>query len=284
MGSLLAAVASYLEARVRDGEWLVRIEDLDPPREVAGSAAGILRTLERFGFEWDGSVIYQSTRSEAYSEALETLRARGLAYPCACSRSEIAMKAITHGAEGPIYPGTCRNGLPPGREGRAIRLRTDMAAPICFLDRLRGETCQDVARDVGDFVIRRADGHFAYQLAVVVDDAWQGITDVVRGSDLLLSTPRQIWLQRQLLLPTPGYLHIPLLLDEEGRKLSKQSGSAPVDADRPSAGLVCALRLLRLAPPAALEQAELSEIWSWARENWQTRTLRQISDLTCVTD
>lgn len=284
MGSLLAAVASYLEARSRGGEWLVRIEDLDPPRVVAGSAAGILRTLERFGFEWDGDVVYQSTRGQAYADAIDRLRAEGLSYPCACSRSEIAMKAVRHGPEGPIYPGICRGGLRVEREGRAIRLSTDEAGPICFVDRLQGEICQDVAREIGDFVIKRADGPFAYQLAVVVDDAWQGITDVVRGNDLLLSTPRQIWLQRQLQLPTPGYLHIPLLLDEEGRKLSKQSASAPVDAQQPAPALVNTLRLLRQAPPATLVYADLPEIWSWAQANWQTHALRKIRDLNCVPD
>lgn len=279
MGSLVAATASYLEARTRNGEWLVRIEDLDPPREVAGSAASILATLERCGFCWDGEPVRQSTRNEAYARAMSQLIESGFAFPCGCSRSEVEQQARRVGAEGPIYPGTCRKGLPEGREERAIRLRAPNSA-ICFADRLRGRICQDVATEVGDFVIRRADGFFAYQLAVVVDDAWQGVTDVVRGADLLLSTPRQVWLQRLLGLPTPGYLHIPLLLDANGQKLSKQLDSLPVDRAHPASALVDALTLLRQQPPRALARGSVDGVWTWALANWRIERLRDVENLS----
>ncbi|MBW3568153.1 MAG: tRNA glutamyl-Q(34) synthetase GluQRS, partial [Proteobacteria bacterium] len=248
MGSLVAAVASYLEARVRDGEWMLRVEDIDPPREVPGSADRILHALETFGFEWDGDVLYQSTRTDAYAEAVHKLREDGMGFGCACSRSDVAENAKHVGPEGPVYSGTCRTGAPAGRRERSVRLKV-ADAEICFDDRLQGRTCQNIAKDIGDFVIRRADGCYAYQLAVVVDDAAQGITDVVRGADLLLSTPRQIWLQHRLGLPSPGYLHIPLLLDESGNKLSKQNRSLPIDLRRPGSGLFDALCLLQQSPP-----------------------------------
>lgn len=279
MGSLVAAVASYLEARTRRGEWLVRIEDLDPPREIAGSASGILTTLERYGFRWDGNVLYQSTRDDAYRAAIEHLQELGYAFPCACSRSEIAQRATRTGDEGSVYPGTCRNGLPPEREARAMRLRAP-DTELCFTDRLRGRVCQNIADAVGDFVVRRADGYYAYQLAVVIDDAWQGVTDVVRGADLLTSTPRQIWLQRLLGLPTPGYLHIPLLLDAGGRKLSKQLGSLPVDPDRPAPALVDALHLLGQQPPRALARGTANGVWAWALENWRPQRLKGVEHLS----
>jgi glutamyl-Q tRNA(Asp) synthetase len=241
-GSLVAALASWLDARRHRGRWLVRMEDLDPPREVPGAADAILRTLERFGLTWDGPVLYQSTRHDAYREALERLRTQGLAYDCGCTRREVA-EAGAAGLDGPVYPGTCRDGLAPGRTPRAVRLRTG-SGEIRFTDRLQGEIRQDVARAVGDFVILRADGHFAYQLAVVVDDALQDITHVVRGADLLDSTPRQILLQGLLGLPTPEYLHHPLVLTPEGEKLSKQTHAPPVDDGNPVPALMAALAFL----------------------------------------
>lgn len=279
MGSLLAAVASFLETRTRNGEWRLRIEDLDPPREVPGSADRILFALEKFGFAWDGPVLYQSKRRAAYEEALATLLESGNAFPCACSRATVAETATRTGAEGPIYPGTCRDGIQDDNNARAIRLRTP-AQEICFDDRVQGRICQDVGREIGDFVIRRADGFFAYQLAVVVDDAFQGVTDVVRGADLLLSTPRQIHLQALLDFRTPGYLHIPLLLGDDGRKLSKQSRSLPVDANHPATALFDALRLLQQAPPLALASANVGEIWEWAAHNWQVHPLRALARLS----
>ena len=225
-GSLVAALASWLDARAAGGRWNVRIEDLDAPRSHAGAAAQILRTLEGFGLEWDGEVLYQSAHAERYAAALARLA--GHTYACGCSRREIADSSLGLAADGAqIYPGTCRGGLPPGRPPRAVRVRTG-GGPIEFADRAQGRQRQDVEREVGDFVLLRADGRFAYQLAVVVDDAEQGITDVVRGADLLDSTARQVCLQRLLGYPQPRYLHVPAAVNAAGEKLSKQTGAEPV--------------------------------------------------------
>jgi len=224
MGSLIAAVASWLDARAAGGRWLVRIEDLDRPRCVPGAADEILRTLERLGLAWDGEVVHQSGRQDLYGDALQRLQAH--AYWCNCSRREIADSSLGLALDGAhIYPGTCRAlGL---KIGRSLRLRTD-SAKLGFDDRVQGEIAQTLERDVGDFVLYRADRMYAYQLAVVVDDAAQGVTDVVRGADLLDSTPRQIYLQRLLGLPTPRYLHVPAAVNDVGEKLSKQTGAAPI--------------------------------------------------------
>ena len=228
-GSLAAALAGWLEARAAGGRWLVRIEDLDPPREQPGAADEILRTLERLGLYWDGEVVFQSRRRALYEESLNNLRE--FTYGCGCSRREIADSAIGLAADGAqVYPGTCRGGLPCGKQPRALRLK--VAGSIEFVDRAQGRVRQDLEGEVGDFVLRRADGQFAYQLAVVVDDAAQGVSDVVRGADLLGSTARQIYLQRLLGLPTPRYLHIPAAVDAAGEKFSKQTGAAPVDDKR----------------------------------------------------
>ncbi len=272
LGSLVAAVGSYLDARAQGGRWLLRMEDLDPPREMAGAADSILRTLENLGFGWDGPVLYQSSRIAAYGSAAARLQQVGAAFPCACTRSEIADSAM-HGLEGPIYPGTCRRGLPPGREGRALRLKVPDET-LCFDDGLQGRVCQALARDIGDFIVRRADGCYAYQLAVVVDDAWQGVTHVVRGADLLLSTPRQILLQRRLGLPTPGYSHLPVLVDAAGDKLSKQTQAAPVDGLPGPEVLWRSLHLLRQGPPEALRHASIGEIWEWASGHWNRDVLK----------
>jgi glutamyl-Q tRNA(Asp) synthetase len=242
-GSLVAALGSWLDARAADGEWLVRIEDLDPPREVPGAASDILRALEGLGLRWDGPVLHQSDRSEAYRAALEELARKGATYPCACSRREIGDAARAGVDGGLVYPGTCRAGLPPGRTPRALRVRVGETV-VEFDDAVQGRVCHDLARDVGDFVLQRADGLFAYQLAVVVDDAAQGVTDVVRGADLLDSTPRQILLQRLLGVPTPRYLHLPVATNAHGEKLSKQTGATPIDHARPGAALAAALRFL----------------------------------------
>jgi glutamyl-Q tRNA(Asp) synthetase len=258
----VAALGSCLEARARGGSWLVRIEDLDPPREMAGAADSILRSLVRLGFEWDEPVLYQSTRARFYEEALGELIGAGAAYRCSCSRSELRA-----GGAGALYPGTCRNGV--GRRGvrTAIRVRTG-TEPIEFQDRVRGYISQSLADEVGDFVVRRRDGPFAYQLAVVVDDAAQGITDVVRGADLLDCTPRQIHLQRLLGLPTPSYAHLPIVTTPTGEKLSKQTGAAPVTGRQPGAALQDALAFLGHAPPPELAGSGPAEIWCWAREHW----------------
>jgi len=264
-GSLVAALGSFLEARSRRGEWRLRIEDLDRPREVPGAADGILATLEAFGLVWDGSVAYQSRRTAAYRDALEALRRSGQVYPCACTRQDLRHHGRP-GPEGPIYPGTCRDGLPPDARERVLRLRTP-AQRVAIRDRVQGDITQNLAAEVGDFVLRRADGLFAYQLAVVVDDAWQGINDVVRGADLLLSTPRQVYLQTLLGLPRPGYAHLPLAVDRDGRKLSKQLASRPVDSRHPGPALRAALQHLGQEPPPGSAERP-AEILDWAIHHW----------------
>lgn len=266
-GSLLAAVASYLEARARGGRWLVRMEDLDRPREMPGAADSILRTLEAYGFAWDEPVLYQSQRDELYAAALERLREAGLVYPCACSRSEIADSAV-QGIDGLVYPGTCRNGLPAGKNARAWRLRVEDRV-IAYEDRIQGHLGHNLARDIGDFVLKRADGLYAYQLAVVVDDAAQGITDVVRGADLLDSTPRQLYLQQVLSYPQPGYAHIPIAANAAGEKLSKQTLAPALEASDAASQLWKALDFLGQAPDPQLRKTSLTELWAWARAHWR---------------
>jgi len=267
-GSLVAAVGSYLDARSNSGEWLVRMEDVDTPRNVPGAADGILKTLEAFGFEWDGAVLWQSRRFAAYGAALEQLKAAGLAYGCACSRKEIADSAPRPAVDGGLaYPGTCRNGLPHGRAVRAWRLRVS-DAETSFVDRLQGRQAQNLERDVGDFVLRRADGLYAYQLAVAVDDEFQGISDVVRGADLIASTPRQIWLQRCLGYATPRYAHLPVATNAAGEKLSKQTRAPALRIEEAGEMLVAALDFLGQATPEGLAHAGLREIWNWAFQHW----------------
>ena len=248
LGSLIAAAASWLDARAAGGRWLVRIEDLDRPRCVPGAADAILRALVRLGLHWDGEVLYQSRRLEHYRAALEDLAPH--TYWCGCTRREIADSSLGLAADGAhIYPGTCRSG---SAHKRALRVRTS-SEPLAFVDRVQGRCQQVLERDIGDLVLYRADGLFAYQLAVVVDDAAQGVTDVVRGADLLDSTPRQIYLQRLLGLPTPRYLHVPVALDAAGAKISKQTSAAPIEAD--AAALRRALGFLGQPQAATLEEA-----------------------------
>ncbi|QDQ25343.1 tRNA glutamyl-Q(34) synthetase GluQRS [Chitinimonas arctica] len=269
-GSLLAALASCLEARRQGGEWLVRMEDLDPPREVAGAADGILRTLEAFGFEWDGEVGYQSRRLPLYRAALDQLLKAGLAYGCACTRREIADSSV-RGIDGPVYPGTCRAGIAAGRPARAWRARLGDGAIITFDDAIQGWQQQDLPAELGDFVLLRADGYFAYQLAVVVDDAEQGITHIVRGADLLHSTPRQIYLQRMLSYPQPNYAHLPVLINSAGEKLSKQTLAPALDPLHAPRLLWQGLQSLGQQAPEALISAGLNDIWDWAKANWDLR-------------
>lgn len=268
-GSLVAAVGSYLDARSQGGEWLLRIEDVDTPRTVPGAATDILATLEAFGFEWDGPVLWQSQRFAAYAEALAQLQAAGQAYGCACSRREIADSASRPAIDGGVaYPGICRNGLAAGRAARAWRLRVN-DGEVEFADRLQGRLAQQLARDVGDFVLFRADGLFAYQLAVAVDDDFQGISDIVRGADLLASTPRQIWLQRCLGFAEPRYAHLPVASNAAGEKLSKQTRAPALNIAAAAGVLVDTLRFLGQAVPAALADATVRDVWSWANENWR---------------
>ncbi|PKO48546.1 MAG: tRNA glutamyl-Q(34) synthetase GluQRS [Betaproteobacteria bacterium HGW-Betaproteobacteria-4] len=267
-GSLVAAVGSYLDARTHGGEWLVRMEDVDTPRNVAGAADAILKTLAAFGFEWDGAVLYQSSRFEAYAAALDQLKSAGLAYGCACSRKEIADSATRLAVDGGLaYPGTCRDGLPAGRVARAWRLRVN-DDEIAFVDRVQGRVAQHLESDVGDFVLRRADGLFAYQLAVTVDDDFQHISQVVRGADLLASTPRQIWLQRCLGFATTSYAHLPVAANAAGEKLSKQTLARPLANEIAAAELVRALVFLGQPAPAGLARATVAEVWAWALANW----------------
>ena len=267
-GSLVAAVASYLDARSRGGEWLVRMEDLDTPRTVPGAADKILRALEACGMQWDGAIVYQSKRTAAYDAALHCLRTAGVVYPCACSRREIADSAVG-GIEGLVYPGSCRTGLPPGKTARAWRINT-LGVEIEFDDALQRRVRQNLDTDSGDFVLLRADQIYAYQLAVVVDDAAQGVTDIVRGADLLDSTPRQIYLQRLLKFPTPRYGHVPVAVNAAGEKLSKQTRAAAVNYAHPVPALVATLHFLGQQPSAALRNAGIKEFWDWAIPNWRT--------------
>jgi glutamyl-Q tRNA(Asp) synthetase len=264
LGTLVAAVASYLQARTSKGEWLLRIEDVDTTRRVPGADDTMLRTLDKFGFEWDGEVIWQSKRSAFYAQALEQLDADGLVFPCTCSRKLLAQTAVEQSG---IYPGTCRSQKLPFPHEHAVRVRVPDHT-IGFDDAIIGEYQQSLATECGDFVIKRRDGLFAYQLAVVVDDAQQGITEIVRGADLLDSTPRQIFLQQCLDYTRPGYLHLPLILDHEGRKLSKSEGAAELNPDRPAKSIHAALRHLGQQPPADLVKAGTVDIWQWAMENW----------------
>lgn len=281
-GSLVAAVGSYLDAKHRHGTWLVRMEDLDLPRCIPGAPDDILRTLEIFGLVSDEPVIYQSQRNAIYEAALQRLIEIGAVYPCSCTRKEIADSAL-QGSEGFVYPGTCRHGMTHTRTIPAWRVRTD-DTPVTFEDGLQGSQSQHLESEIGDFVVKRADGLFAYQLAVVVDDAAQGITHVVRGADLLVSTPRQIHLQRLLGLPVPQYMHLPVALNTAGEKLSKQTLAAAVDTRHPAATLWHVLRFLRQQPPAALRNASLSDLWEWAHAHWRPEILAGLRALPALTD
>lgn len=276
-GSLAAAVGSFLDARYHHGTWLVRMEDLDVPRCMPGAADDILRTLEAFGLHWDGEIAHQSQRSTPYEATLQRLKDSGAVYPCCCTRREIADSAL-HGIDGVVYPGTCRNGVSAGREGRAWRVRTDNC-PVEFDDALQGFQSQHLASEIGDFVVKRADGMFAYQLAVVVDDAFQNITHVVRGADLLLSTPRQIYLQRLLGFATPAYMHLPVAVNAQGEKLSKQTLAPAIAIDNPVATLIKVLEFLNQQPPTELRQGSVEEILNLAVAHWRPERLKECRQL-----
>lgn len=263
-GSLVAAVASYLQARSNNGRWLLRIEDIDPPREQAGAAEQIIEALTRYGFDWDGDVIYQSHTLSHHEQAVASLIDRGHAYRCRCSRKDLAN--ASKGPLGIIYPGTCRHGCEPG--DAAIRVRTG-DSEIAFLDGLQGRIVQRLESESGDFVIRRRDGLIAYHLAVVVDDEIQGVTEIVRGIDLMDSTPRQIWLQRLLRYRSPNYLHIPVITHADGDKLSKLTGAPGIPIDNVEKTLIAALAALRQEPPDEILEMPLSDIWNWAQNHWQ---------------
>jgi glutamyl-Q tRNA(Asp) synthetase len=262
LGSLYTAVASFLDARAHGGRWLVRIEDLDRPREVAGSADRILRTLGAFGFDWDGEILRQRDRLELYAGALQDLQGRNLTFECSCSRLQLEDESR--------YPGTCR--IRPSAVGvpTATRLRAE-PGQIVFSDRIQGTFRQDVAAAVGDIILKRRDRVFAYLLAVVVDDAAQGVTHVVRGADLLDNTPRQILLQRLLGLPQPAYGHVPVLTESDDTKLAKSRRSVPVESGEALPQLLAVFRMLGLAPPDSLAAASLAHAWDWAIARWDIR-------------
>ena len=259
----MAAAASYLQAKCNGGRWLVRVEDIDPPREMPGSDKLILDALEAYGFQWDGAVSYQSRFAERHNSLIAALIEQGLAYPCSCSRRELA--GLARGPLGIIYPGFCRNGA-RGNDV-ALRLKTTDEL-IVFTDRLQGRYAERLQTESGDFVIKRRDGLIAYHLAVVADDYDQGVTEVVRGVDLLDSTPRQLYLQQCLGIPAPAYMHIPVAVNADGQKLSKLTGAAAISTTNAGPTLVAALRALGQQPPGRLSDAALADIWDWAMQHW----------------
>lgn len=266
-GSLMAAVASYLEAKTQQGQWLVRIEDVDQTRNVKGMATHILQTLEAFGFEWDGTIVSQSQRTLLYENALQLLQDKQYIYPCTCTRKEIADSNPLLGIDGTIYPKTCLIQPLKPNTAPAWRIKTDPVT-LSFNDSIQGRVSQTLSQDIGDFILKRADGLFSYQLAVVVDDAEQNITHIVRGADLLASTPRQIYLQQLLNLPTPHYTHIPIATNCQGEKLSKQTLATAIDAKQAPHLIFSVLTLLNQSPPTTIKNATLNEMWRWAVEHW----------------
>jgi glutamyl-Q tRNA(Asp) synthetase len=277
LGSLLAAAGSYLSARHAGGRWRLRIDDLDRERCLPGLADSFQTTLERFGFQWDGSVDFQSLRTGRYREALDSLAARGLSYACRCSRSQLAAAEAEAGQE-PVYPGTCREDPRASEVPHALRFRIPADPLVEFQDLFQGFVRQDCLREAGDFVIRRRDGHAAYHLAVVLDDADMGVTEVVRGADLLGSTPRQILLQRSFGLTQPRYGHLPLLLEPDGQKLAKSRRAVPLVQDEAPRQLWQVLEWLGQAPPAELAGAPVESIWAWAIPNWSPGRLEGIRE------
>lgn len=273
-GSLIAAVASYCEAKTHQGKWLLRMEDLDKAREIKGAASTILQQLDTYGFEWDDHVLYQSQRDDAYTAALESLKHQQLIYPCTCTRKEIADSSTKIGIEGAIYPGTCLKQPLKLHAARAWRIKSPDTM-ICFEDAIQGAVHQNLKHDIGDFVLKRADGLFAYQLAVVVDDAAQGITHIVRGADLLDSTPRQIFLQQRMGFSTPLYAHIPVATNPAGEKLSKQTLAEPITTHNSTFTLFQAFKFLGQNPPDTLQHENHQVIWQWAFAHWQLALVPQ---------
>jgi glutamyl-Q tRNA(Asp) synthetase len=267
-GSLVAAVVGYCDVGKRGGQWLLRIEDVDTTRSIKGASADIIRTLAQYGFVWDGEVIYQSQRSALYQQVLDQLRAEKLVYPCTCSRKEIADSSSLQGIEGVIYPGTCRIHIAPTHDPAAWRLKTH-DVEVGFEDVIQGYQQHHLPTAIGDFVLKRADGVFSYQLAVVIDDALQGVTHIVRGADLLNSTTRQIYLQQLLGYATPVYAHIPLVMNSDGQKLSKQTLAQALPTDNVKATLIAALTFLQQPLPGNMHLFSMDEIWQWAISHWQ---------------
>ncbi|MDJ0701559.1 MAG: tRNA glutamyl-Q(34) synthetase GluQRS [Woeseiaceae bacterium] len=278
-GSLLAAVASFLQARANGGSWFLRIEDVDPPREQPGADTAIIAALDAYGFEWDGPVIWQSSAEADQDAAVAYLRDKHLAYPCSCSRRDLA--DAPRSPLGIVYPGTCRQGC--DADEFAIRVRTNNDE-IGFNDGLQGAQSQRLESESGDFVIRRRDGLIAYHLAVVVSDHLEGITEIVRGIDLVDSTPRQIWLQRLLGYATPSYMHIPVATHPDGQKLSKLTGAKGLPLKGKRRILLAALAALRQEPPGELASASLSDIWDWSVANWRHNVLQSVTAIPSNSD
>lgn len=272
MGSLIAALASYLDARAHKGVWLLRMEDLDPPREPEGAAEIILSQLEALHLHWDGAVLYQSQRLEAYADALSELKHQQLCFPCSCTRQRL--KSL-----GGVYDGHCRSAAADTRAGSYAIRAAVVDEDCCFDDRIQGRFCQHLEKEVGDFVIKRKDGLFAYQLAVIVDDEFQQISDIVRGQDLLDSTPRQIYLQRRLGYQTPRYAHIPVIVDEHGDKLSKQSFAEAIDADNGSELIYQALAYLGQSPDSGLRGSDCETLLKWGVENWDIQAVPKLATI-----
>lgn len=267
-GSLVAAVASYCDAKKQGGQWLLRIEDIDSTRCSNHAANEIIQSLIRYGFEWDGEVVYQSQRSEFYQHALDQLIERNWAYPCTCSRKEIADSGSISGIEGTIYPGTCQHQPLKSNTPTAWRVKTTHET-IAFHDAIQGKISHHLATDIGDFILKRADGLFSYQLAVVVDDALQHVTHVVRGADLLNSTTRQIYLQQHLAYPTPMYAHIPLATHPDGQKLSKQNLAQALPEDNITETLLSACEFLQQPIPKHRNGLTLKSLWDWIITHWE---------------
>ncbi len=266
-GSIVSAVGSFLQAKVNNGKWLVRIEDIDPPREVKGATDAILHSLEALGLYWDDTVLYQSKQIDVYIHAIEQLKHQDRLFPCTCSRKSIEIALANKPLK--VYPGLCRNNqFSAQRNNFAFRVKVD-GRDIEFTDALQGTLKQQLDKDVGDFIIRRVDGLIAYQLAVVVDDAQQKITEVVRGADLFDNTPRQMFLQQLLSLPNVSYVHLPLALDSKGHKISKQAQAPSIDIQKPVACLYQALQFLGQNPPPQLRLDNLDHLWQWALSNWK---------------
>ncbi|MDT8282853.1 MAG: tRNA glutamyl-Q(34) synthetase GluQRS [Gammaproteobacteria bacterium] len=261
-GTLVAAVGSYLQAKINNGKWLLRMEDVDTTRKVEGADTDILHTLEAFGFEWHGEIIYQSKQTEYYQQVLDTLISQSLVFPCTCSRKQLAE------TNSKIYPGTCRRRHLPEKKQHALRILAQ-DINIGFVDKVMGKQSQNIKTQCGDFVIQRRDGLFAYQLAVVADDALQSITEVVRGADLLDSTARQIYLQQCLHYPSPDYCHLPLVVDANGAKISKSAGAARVTIKNRQELLVAALAFLGQQPPTEINNSDITDIWRWAIAHWR---------------
>jgi glutamyl-Q tRNA(Asp) synthetase len=278
-GSLVAAVASYCDAKSQGGQWLLRIEDVDTTRRVDGASADIIHTLQHYGFVWDGEIVYQSERTEHYEQALAQLLSQDLAYPCTCSRKEIADSSNQMGIEGAIYPGTCLHHPIKANTLAAWRLKTPPIT-LGFKDRILGWQQHALAADIGDFVIKRADGLFSYQLAVVVDDALQSVTQVVRGADLLQSTTRQIQLQKYLGYLTPEYAHIPLVLNAQGQKLSKQTLASALPLDNVKDTLVNAFNFLPYLPQSIPSFSNMPALWQWAISHWQLAKVTSLRSTT----